>query len=90
MYLVEARRAGRDGRPAAIARFIVTAGSTFAALSKLRFYYDTSVVDSVTAEEIHGAVPISGALVHDMTRRAPVSEGDFGGLGGNDWERGAA
>ena len=71
MFLIEARRARRGDRPAGIARFIVTGGSRYAALSKLHFNYDTSDVDSLTATPISGVIPISGALVHDMLRPAP-------------------
>ena len=52
MYLIEARRAKRGERAAAIARFILTAGSRYAALSKLRVYYDTSDLDSLTATPV--------------------------------------
>lgn len=73
MYLVEAKRARRGDEPAAIARFVLLAGSPYAALSKLRVYYDTTGLDSLTAEPIPGVLPIAGALVHDMVRRAPES-----------------
>lgn len=74
MFLIEARRERRDDRPAGIARFILTAGSRYAALSKLRVYYDTSDLESLTATPIAGVVPIGGALVHDMLRRPPAEE----------------
>ena len=64
----------RGDRPAGIARFIVTGGSRYAALSKLRVYYDTSDVDSLTATPVSGIIPIAGALVHDMRRETPESE----------------
>ena len=70
MFLIEARRERRGERPAGIARFIVTAGSKYAALSRLRVYYDTSDLDSLTAHPISGVVPIGGALVHEMVRTA--------------------
>ena len=69
MFLVEARRARRGDQPAGIARFILCAGSRYAALSKLRVHYDTDDLDSLTAEPVSGIVPIAGALVHDMTRK---------------------
>jgi hypothetical protein len=71
MFLVEVRRDRMGDRPAGIARFILTAGSRYAALSKLRVYYETAAADSVTATPISGVVPIAGALVHDMLRRPP-------------------
>lgn len=71
MFLIEARRARRGDRPAGIARFIVTAGSRYAALSKLHFNYDTTEADSLTATPISGVIPISGAMVHEMLRPAP-------------------
>ena len=74
MFLIEARRMRRGDRPAGIARFIVTGGSRYAALSKLRVYYDTSDVDSLTATPISGIIPIAGAMVHDMRRATPESE----------------
>ena len=61
----------RGDQPAAIARFIVTGGSRYAALSKLRVHYDTSDVDSLTATPVSDVVPIAGALVHDMLRASP-------------------
>lgn len=61
----------RGDQPAGIARFIVTGGSRYAALSKLRVYYDTSDIDSLTATPISGIIPIAGALVHDMRRVEP-------------------
>lgn len=73
MYLIEARRARRGDEPAAIARFVLMAGSPYAALSKLRVYYDTTGLDSLTAEPVPGVLPIAGALVHDMVRKAPES-----------------
>ena len=74
MFLIEARRMRRGDRPAGIARFIVTGGSRYAALSKLRVYYDTSDIDSLTATPVSGIIPIAGALVHDMRRATPESE----------------
>jgi hypothetical protein len=74
MFLIEARRMRRGDKPAGIARFIVTGGSRYAALSKLRVYYDTSDIDSLTATPISGIIPIAGALVHDMRRVTPESE----------------
>ena len=74
MFLIEARRERRGDRPAAVARFIVTAGSRYAALSKLRVYYDTGDLDSLTATPISGVIPIIGALVHDMLRMPPDQE----------------
>ena len=74
MFLIEARRMRRGDRPAGIARFIVTGGSRYAALSKLRVYYDTSDVGSLTATPVSGIIPIAGALVHDMRRAIPESE----------------
>jgi len=52
-----------------MARFILTAASRYAALSKLRIYYDTSDLDSLTATPVAGVVPIAGALALDMLRR---------------------
>ena len=74
MFLIEARRMRRGDRPAGIARFIVTGGSRYAALSKLRVYYDSSDVESLTATPVSGIIPIAGALVHDMRRAMPESE----------------
>jgi hypothetical protein len=74
MFLIEAMRTRRGDRPAAIARFVLTAGSTYAALSKLRAYYDTSDLDSITAVPLSGVVPIAGTLAHEMQRRPAVSE----------------
>jgi len=74
MFLIEARRMRRGDQPAGIARFIVTGGSRYAALSKLRVHYDTSDVDSLTATPVSDVVPIAGALVHDMRRVTPESE----------------
>ncbi len=73
MYLVEARRARRGDEPAGIARFVLIAGSPYAALSKLRVFYDTTGLDSLTAEPVSGVLPIAGALVHEMVRRTPES-----------------
>jgi hypothetical protein len=96
MFLIEARRMRRGDRPAGIARFIVTGGSRYAALSKLRVYYDTSDVDSLTATPISGIIPIAGALVHDMRRATPESEAsqtpekpDAGGDDDEPWKRSA-
>ena len=44
----------RGDQPAGIARFIVTGGSRYAALSKLRVHYDTSDIDSLTATPVSG------------------------------------
>jgi len=74
MFLIEARRMRRGDQPAGIARFIVTGGSRYAALSKLRVYYDTSDIDSLTATPVSGIIPIAGALVHDMRRATPETE----------------
>jgi hypothetical protein len=74
MFLIEARRMRRGDQPAGIARFIVTGGSRYAALSKLRVHYDTSDVDSLTATPVSDVVPIAGALVHDMLRAAREPE----------------
>ena len=74
MFLIEARRMRRGDQPAGIARFIVTGGSRYAALSKLRVHYDTSDVDSLTATPVSDVVPIAGALVHDMLRASPEPE----------------
>ena len=74
MFLIEARRMRRGDQPAGIARFIVTGGSRYAALSKLRVHYDTSDVDSLTATPVSDVVPIAGALVHDMLRALPEPE----------------
>ena len=74
MFLIEARRERRGERPAGIARFIVTAGSKYAALSKLRVYYDTSDLDSLTARPISGSFQSRGALVHDMLRQPSEPE----------------
>ncbi len=74
MFLIEARRMRSGDQPAGIARFIVTGGSRYAALSKLRVYYDTSDIDSLTATPISGIIPIAGALVHDMRRVTPETE----------------
>lgn len=85
----------RGDRPAGIARFIVTGGSRYAALSKLRVYYDTSDIDSLTATPISGIIPIAGALVHDMRRATPDSEAsqphEKPEAGGDDepWKRSA-
>ena len=96
MFLIEARRMRRGDRPAGIARFIVTGGSRYAALSKLRVYYDTSDVDSLTATPVSGIIPIAGALVHDMRRATPESEAsqtpekpDAGGDDDEPWKRSA-
>ena len=96
MFLIEARRMRRGDRPAGIARFIVTGGSRYAALSKLRVYYDTSDVDSLTATPVSGIIPIAGALVHDMRRATPESEAsqtpekpDAGGEDDEPWKRSA-
>ncbi|HXY30163.1 MAG TPA: hypothetical protein VEI06_05600 [Gemmatimonadaceae bacterium] len=76
MYLVEALRARKGDRPAAIARFILTAGSRYSALSKLRVYYDTDDLDSLTATPISGIIPIAGSLAAEMLRRpASPAEG---------------
>ena len=74
MFVIEARRERRGDRPAGIARFIVTGGSRYAALSKLRVHYDTSDVDSLTATPISGVIPIAGALVHEMLKPIPETE----------------
>jgi hypothetical protein len=74
LFLIEARRMRRGDKPAGIARFIVSGGSRYAALSKLRVHYDTSDVDSLTATPVSDVIPIAGALVHDMLRAAPESE----------------
>ena len=96
MFLIEARRMRRGDRPAGIARFIVTGGSRYAALSKLRVFYDTSDVDSLTATPVSGIIPIAGALVHDMRRATPESEAsqtpekpDAGGDDDEPWKRSA-
>ena len=92
MFLIEARRSKRGNQPAGIARFIVTGGSRYAALSKLRVEYDTSDVDSLTATPISGVVPIAGALVHDMLRTRPAPETQQAREGSDDdepWKRSA-
>lgn len=92
MFLIEARRARRGERPAGIARFIVTAGSKYAALSKLRVYFDTSDLDELTARPISGVIPIGGALVHDMVRlpAEPERSGSLETAGDDDepWRSG--
>jgi hypothetical protein len=89
MFLIEARRTRRGDQPAGIARFIVTGGSRYAALSKLRVHYDTSDVDSLTATPVSDVVPIAGALVHDMRRASPEPEPPQTRDGGDDepWQR---
>ena len=92
MFLIEARRSKRGNQPAGIARFIVTGGSRYAALSKLRVEYDTSDVDSLTATPISGVIPIAGALVHDMRRTHPEPEAPQAREGSDDdepWKRSA-
>lgn len=92
MFLIEARRMRRGDQPAGIARFIVTGGSRYAALSKLRVHYDTSDVDSLTATPVSDVVPIAGALVHDMRRASPEPEAPQKRDGGDDdepWKRSA-
>ena len=92
MFLIEARRSKRGNQPAGIARFIVTGGSRYAALSKLRVEYDTSDVDSLTATPISGVIPIAGALVHDMLRARTKPETPQGREGSDDdepWKRSA-
>ena len=92
MFLIEARRSKRGNQPAGIARFIVTGGSRYAALSKLRVEYDTSDVDSLTATPISGVIPIAGALVHDMLRARPKPETPQAREGSDDdepWKRSA-
>ena len=92
MFLIEARRSKRGDQPAGIARFIVTGGSRYAALSKLRVEYDTSDVDSLTATPISGVIPIAGAMVHDMLRRRSESEAPQASEGSDDdepWKRSA-
>ena len=75
VFLIEARRVKRGDRPAGIARFIVTGASRYAALNKLRVYYDTTDVDSLTATPVSDVVPIAGAMVHEMKRASSeVSE----------------
>ena len=73
LFLIEARRIRRGDQPAGIARFIVSGGSRYAALSKLRVHYDISDVDSLTATPVPDIIPIAGALVHDMRRLSPES-----------------
>jgi hypothetical protein len=94
MYLVEARRTRRADRPAGFARFILVAGSRYAALSKLRLYYDTSDVDSLTAHPVSGVIPLAGAMVHDMLRGASDArlttdgeERDESGDDGEAWRK---
>jgi hypothetical protein len=92
MFLIEARRMRRGDQPAGIARFIVTGGSRYAALSKLRVHYDTSDVDSLTSTPVSDVVPIAGALVHDMRRASPEPEAPQTRDGGDDdepWKRSA-
>jgi hypothetical protein len=92
MFLIEARRMRRGDQPAGIARFIVTGGSRYAALSKLRVHYDTSDVDSLTATPVSDVVPIAGALVHDMRRASHEPEAPQARDGGDDdepWKRSA-
>jgi len=92
MFLIEARRMRRGDQPAGIARFIVTGGSRYAALSKLRVHYDTSDVDSLTATPVSDVVPIAGALVHDMMRVSPEPEAPQKREGTDDdepWKRSA-
>lgn len=93
VFLIEARRAKRGDRPAGIARFIVTGGSRYAALSKLRVHYDTSDVDSLTATPVSDVIPIAGAMVHDMMRQSPEgSEAPQKSESGDDdepWKRSA-
>jgi hypothetical protein len=92
MFLIEARRMRRGDQPAGIARFIVTGGSRYAALSKLRVHYDTSDVDSLTATPVSDVVPIAGALVHDMLRASPEPEVREAREGSDDdepWKRSA-
>ena len=84
MFLIEARRDRRGDRPAAIARFIVTGGSRYAALSKLRAHYDTSDVDALTATPVSGVIPIAGALVHEMLRLPPETETRHASDAGDD------
>ena len=82
----------RGDQPAGIARFIVTGGSRYAALSKLRVHYDTSDVDSLTATPVSDVVPIAGALVHDMLRASPQPETPQTREGSDDeepWKRSA-
>ena len=74
LYLIEARRIRRGDQPAGIARFIVSGGSRYAALSKLRVHYDISDIDSLTATPVPDIIPIAGALVHDMRRASPEPE----------------
>ena len=73
MFLVEALRARKGDRPAAIARFILIAASRYSALSKLRVYYDTDDLDSLTATPISGIIPIAGSLATEMLRRPSTS-----------------
>ena len=73
LFLIEARRVRRGDRLAGIARFIVSGGSRYAALSKLRVHYDISDIDSLTATPVPDIIPIAGALVHDMRRPSPES-----------------
>jgi len=93
VFLIEARRAKRGDRPAGIARFIVTGGSRYAALSKLRVHYDTSDVDSLTATPVSDVIPIAGAMVHEMLRQSPEgSEAQPTSESGDDdepWKRSA-
>ena len=92
MFLIEARRVRRGDRPAGIARFIVTAASRYAALSKLRVHYDTSDIDTLTTTPISGVIPIAGALVHEMVRAESASDAPETHDAGDDqepWKRSA-
>ena len=93
VFLIEARRVKRGDRPAGIARFIVTGGSRYAALSKLRVHYDTTDIDSLTATPVSDVVPIAGAMVHEMKRASSeVSESQQSPESGDDdepWKRSA-